>query len=170
MKRLEEERELSTSQDVEHKPDLGRGSENDKTPPSEIPQPGKAPEKSVSGEEENRSVNGSNSTGSERREKEKTDPDPVRAGQGEVVADSTGSEELGELSSDVQSSASLGRKRKRRRRRVELCGGDGIKDKSGASVGLLEEIRAHSESCLFERRLQSQVWMPISICMLSVGV
>ncbi|GLT39763.1 hypothetical protein SLA2020_139380 [Shorea laevis] len=158
VKKLEEERErtLSTSQDAEDKPDLGRGSENDKTPPAEIPQPGKVPGNSVSGEEENRSVNGSNSTGSERREKEKTDPDPVRAGQGEMVADSTGSEELGELSSDVQSSASLGRKRKRRRRRVELCGGDGIKDKSEASAGLLEKIRAHGESGLFERRLQSQ--------------
>ncbi|GKU88694.1 hypothetical protein SLEP1_g2924 [Rubroshorea leprosula] len=156
VKKLEEERErtLSTSQDAEDKPDLGRGSETDKTPPAEIPQPGKVPGNSVSGEEENRSVNGSNSTGSERREKEKTDPDPVRAGQGEVVADSTGSEELGELSSDVQSSASLGKKRKRRR--VELCGGDGIKDKSEASVGLLEKIRAHGESGLFERRLQSQ--------------
>lgn len=153
VKKLEEERERSSTQQqqdaAEDKPDLADfkhdGSQNDKSP-AQIP-------------EENRSVNGSNSTDSERRETEKADPDPVGSEDGEASEEELG----GELSSDMQSSASLERKRMRRRRRVDLegYGGDDdgmmMKGKSEASDGgLLEKIRAHTESGLFARRLQEE--------------
>ncbi|KAL1349210.1 uncharacterized protein [Arachis hypogaea] len=68
-------------------------------------------------------------------------------------------------SSEVQSSASLTRKRKTRRRK-EASGGSGGGEvapesdetmvKSEPLIGLLEMIKAHEHSSLFERRLESQ--------------
>ncbi|KAE9584918.1 hypothetical protein Lal_00024351 [Lupinus albus] len=72
------------------------------------------------------------------------------------VAHSGGTRE----SSEVQSSASLTRKRNMRRRK-EVYGGDGSGEvtavvRSESLVGLLELIRRHEHSSLFERRLDSQ--------------
>ncbi|KAK7243515.1 hypothetical protein RIF29_38314 [Crotalaria pallida] len=64
-------------------------------------------------------------------------------------------------SSEVQSSASLTRKRNKRARRKEVSGGEGSGEgravaRSEQLVGVLEMIRKHEHSSLFERRLDSQ--------------
>lgn len=75
-------------------------------------------------------------------------------------------------SSDVQSSASLTRKRKRRRKKETSGSSSGdepgaeavspptkrICVKSQPLVSFLEIIRSHKHSCLFERRLETQVF------------
>ncbi|KAJ9158693.1 hypothetical protein P3X46_024254 [Hevea brasiliensis] len=181
VKRLEEEREKSVQgnqNDDGGIPDLEQeASQNDKKD---------EPEKkdSVSGGEEsdreNRSVNESNSTGSEQKTAEKDgvkmEAEPVQEGPCEaapvlsvsnskpVGGGGEESHELGDsvtqLSSEVQSSASLGRKRKRKeRKRGEEIGGDGIKGatvKSEPLIGLIEMIRAHRHGSLFEGRLETQ--------------
>lgn len=175
---MEEERDksLQSNQNDGGIPDLEQeASQNDKKD---------EPEKkdSVSGGEEsdreNRSVNESNSTGSEEKTAEKDgvklEDEPVREGPGEAapVLSVSNSKPVGEeshelgdsvtqLSSEVQSSASLGRKRKRKeRKRGEEIGGDGIKgttEKSEPLVGLIQMIRAHRHGSLFESRLEIQV-------------
>lgn len=161
VKRLEEEKpdlEISRSEtDKKHQP-------NTTEPEEEEEERETKSKKLVSSEEsdrENRSVNGSNSTGSNRRtggEGElKVEPGTVQAGSdepapvvsgsnpeplvvvvvGEGSCDGSESDELGDSVSqlsggDVQSSASLGRKRKRKeRRRRREVCGDGIIIKSG---------------------------------------
>jgi hypothetical protein len=73
-------------------------------------------------------------------------------------------------SSEVQSSASLTKKRKTRRRK-DVSGGDGRGEvalenhevamvKSEPLVGVFEMIKGHEHSSLFERRLESQVFHP----------
>lgn len=81
-------------------------------------------------------------------------------------------------SSEVQSSASLTRKRKVRRRK-EVSGGevapendDAAVMKSEPLVGVLEMIKGHENFSFFERRLESQVWFshPTPFCVDKTGI
>jgi hypothetical protein len=181
VKRLEEERELNVRGNgiFREKPDLeelrGR-SEKDK---------GDEPERT--GGESGRSVNESNTTGSKgksggeevrlglellRTGSDGPESEPMAEnshdGSSDTVAKSQSETELrsdsaARESSEVQSSASLSRKRKRRgRRRMEASSGldpaetTDVTGKSQPFVRVLEMIRAQSGS-LFERRLESQV-------------
>lgn len=65
-------------------------------------------------------------------------------------------------SSDVQSSASLTRRRKTQRRKEVSGGGEVAMVKSEPLVGVWELIKGHENISLFERRLENQVFHPIS--------
>ena len=108
-------------------------------------------------------------------------PSEVRKGEGdssELRGDSVGHSGEGggtRESSEVQSSASLTRTRKTRRRKEVSGGGDGGRGSGGGEVApendgvmvkseplisVLEMIKGHEHSSLFERRLESQVFHP----------
>lgn len=78
-------------------------------------------------------------------------------------------------SSEVQSSASLTRKRNTRRRK-EVASENGGEDlpendeKSQPLVGVLELIKGHDHSSLFQRRLESQVFDRVSFCVVKIGI
>lgn len=141
---------------------------------------------------ENQSVNESNSTGSRSvggktgEEDVKKESPPVHSGpkepdpsEGRKVEDSSElrdsvahSEGETRESSEVQSSTSLTRKRKTRQRKkvsVGRSGGQGAPEndevdvKSQLLVGVLELIKRHENSPVFERRLESQVLHPNSL-------
>ncbi|KAK0574599.1 hypothetical protein LWI29_026041 [Acer saccharum] len=162
----------------EPEPDLNQPNtslNDDDKQPQKSEEPDKTCARLVSGDEsdrENRSVNESNSTGLSDKvggeggggegELVKSEADPCRsglggdgAGQGQGQGETTKeeeSEELGDsvtqLSSDVQSSASYGRKK-----RKIGSGGDA---KSEPLIQLLDVIRTHKHASLFERRLKLQ--------------
>lgn len=75
-------------------------------------------------------------------------------------------------SSEVQSSASLTRKRKTRRRKEqeEPPENDEVAVKSHPLIGVLDLIKGHDNSTLFERRLQSQVPDPVHLCLDKMGI
>ncbi|KDP20391.1 hypothetical protein JCGZ_05274 [Jatropha curcas] len=180
VKRLEEEREKSAQSNQNDGgpiPDLQReSSQNDKKYEPEKKESASAGDES---DRENRSVNESNSTGSGdktgKKDGSNLEAEPVRDVPGETAPVLSGSNskpvrggeeshELGDsatqLSSEVQSSASLGSKRKRKgRKRREDVGGDGIKGatvKSEPLVTLMEIIRSNRHGSFFEGRLESQ--------------
>ncbi|OWM78351.1 titin homolog [Punica granatum] len=229
VKKLEEEREESLRED-QQQPDLPEESKPARSGNDSLAAggetgaslPEKTAAKSAAGEEsdrENRSVNGSNSTGvkSERekagreaepktnKREEEDGEEPVRAGTGSSEKTDQASEESKpegmdsyngssepnrerrgeeeesdelrdsvaqskENSSDVQSSASLTRRKKRKGRRVNeiSCGGEVAETDDGSPaadlagkksqplVDFLKMIRAHKHSCFFERRLAVQ--------------
>ncbi|KAJ0094908.1 hypothetical protein Patl1_17287 [Pistacia atlantica] len=163
VKRLEEEREPALDiKTTQQKPDLDDQNIDKNDEPDKSEEPEKACKRLVSGEEsdrENRSVNESNSTGLSEKigdgEIIKNEAKAIGSG-GVGGSKAVESDELGDsvtqLSSDVQSSASFGKKRKR------SCG-DSIKGmdvKSEPLIRLLELIRTHKHVSLFERRLKSQ--------------
>ncbi|KAH7570710.1 hypothetical protein JRO89_XS05G0164600 [Xanthoceras sorbifolium] len=178
VKRLEEERDRcldNNNTSTDPQPDLNQPNtslkDNNKQP-GQSDEPDKTCARLVSGEEsdrDNRSVNESNSTGLSEKvgrrgggELVRSEAEPGRpglgedgAGQGQGQRGTTKaeeSEELGDsvtqLSSDVQSSASYGRKK----RKLD-SGGDA---KSEPLIGLLDVIRTHRHASLFERRLKAQ--------------
>ncbi|EEF50190.1 histone H3.v1 [Ricinus communis] len=173
VKRLEEEREKGNQNDDVTIPDLEQP-QSDKKEEEEEEEEESEQKESVSGDEsdrENRSVNESNSTGSEGEKKGVAKPSVQEDEEAPVLSGSSSksveSHELADsvtqLSSEVQSSASLGGKRKRkgRKRREEIAaGGDGIKGrmmvKSEPLIALLESIRAHNHASLFEGPLKTQ--------------
>ncbi|KAK2637142.1 hypothetical protein Ddye_031934 [Dipteronia dyeriana] len=175
VKRLEEERDRcldNNNTSNEPEPDLNGTNtslNDDDTRPQKSEEPDKTCARLVSGDEsdrENRSVNESNSTGlSDKVGGEggggglvRSEADPCRsglgedgAGQGETTKEEEW-EELGDsvtqLSSDVQSSASYGRKKRK------ICsGGDA---RSQPLIELLDVIRTHKHASLFGRRLKLQ--------------
>ncbi|KAK3224034.1 hypothetical protein Dsin_011059 [Dipteronia sinensis] len=177
VKRLEEERDRSLDNNNtsnEPEPDLNQPNtslNDDDKRPQKSEEPDKTCARLVSGDEsdrENRSVNESNSTGLSDKvggegggELVKSEADPCRSGlggdgagqgQGQTTKESEESEELGDsvtqLSSDVQSSASFGRKK-----RKIGSGGDA---KSEPLIELLDVIRTHKHASLFERRFKLQ--------------
>ncbi|KAF5752688.1 1-phosphatidylinositol 3-phosphate 5-kinase [Tripterygium wilfordii] len=185
VKRLEEERERERglreeNGNIREKPDLEEErSENDKRGDDKggerLEMPVKVENrKLIPGEDsdrENRSVNGSNSTGSNRKaiEKEmvKSEPEPVQTGGDEPRPVLSGSnskpdgedDSVTQMSSDVQSSASLGSKRKRKVRKRRAVSGDSVKQvpvKSQPLIQVLDSIRSSQHGPLFDCRLESQ--------------
>ncbi|XP_044493841.1 uncharacterized protein LOC123217123 [Mangifera indica] len=163
VKRLEEEREPPLdNKTTQQEPDLDDRNIVKKDEPEKSEEPEKVCKRLVSGEEsdrDNRSVNESNSTGLSEKvgdvEIIKNESKVVGSG-GMGGSKAVESDELGDsvtqLSSDVQSSSSFGKKRKRN------CG-DSIKGtdvKSEPLIRLLELIRTHKHVSSFERRLKSQ--------------
>lgn len=168
VKRLEEEREPPLdNKTTQQEPDLDDRNIVKKDEPEKSEEPEKVCKRLVSGEEsdrDNRSVNESNSTGLSEKvgdvEIIKNESKVVGSG-GMGGSKAVESDELGDsvtqLSSDVQSSSSFGKKRKRN------CG-DSIKGtdvKSEPLIRLLELIRTHKHVSSFERRLKSQVFIYI---------
>ncbi|KAF5738357.1 1-phosphatidylinositol 3-phosphate 5-kinase [Tripterygium wilfordii] len=185
VKRLEEEREREQgfreeNGNIREKPDLEEErSENDKRDDDKGGEREEMPvrvenRKLIPGEDsdrENRSVNGSNSTCSNRKaiqkEMVKSEPDPVRTSHVEPQPVMSGSnskpegedDSVTQFSSDVQSSASLGSKRKRKVRKRRSVSGDSVKPvpvKSEPLIQVLDLIRSSQHGSLFERRLESQ--------------